>query len=158
MFLLTLSSSAPTSSEREMSKNTRCIVAVLIVLGIVGFAHPALGAPIPSFLQGDSAPHNGNGHARSSLLNAETSSVSKEGSTSRQNSEELDFQNFRLSRSAERKSGPSAERYPSPHGKNARWRFDLRHTVDSDSPLHNIGQGQLPASPTLHRVPSRNAI
>jgi hypothetical protein len=26
----------------------------------------------------------------------------------------------------------SAERYPSPDGKDARWRFDLRHTVDAE--------------------------
>ncbi len=26
----------------------------------------------------------------------------------------------------------SHERYPSPHGKDSRWRFDLRHTVEAD--------------------------
>ena len=37
----------------------------------------------------------------------------------------------REGRSKHRKEA-SVERYPSPHGKDARWRFDLRHTVESD--------------------------
>jgi hypothetical protein len=139
-----------------MSQKASCTI-LCIALGLVGFVRPVLGAPIPSFVHGDSAPRNSNGQIRQSLLNTEANSV-MEGSISRQNSEDVDFPNFRLSRSAERKSGPSAERYPSPHGKNARWRFDLRHTVDSDSPVYNTVQSQLPSSPTLQRVPSRNVI
>ena len=132
--------------------------ALSIVLGLIGFAHPSLGAPIPTFVHGDSAPRNSNDHTRQSQLNSDSPSMPVEGSISRQNSEDSEFLSFRLSRSTERKFGPSAERYPSPHGKNARWRFDLRHTVDSDSLLQNSGQSQLPQSPTLQRVPSRNSI
>ena len=41
------------------------------------------------------------------------------------------FGSPREGRSIHRKD-PPAERYPSPHGKDARWRFDLRHTVDAE--------------------------
>ncbi len=41
------------------------------------------------------------------------------------------FGSPRESRSIHRKD-PPVERYPSPHGKDARWRFDLRHTVDAE--------------------------
>jgi hypothetical protein len=36
----------------------------------------------------------------------------------------------RIRRSMSRSESP--ESYPSPHGKGARWRFDLRHTVETD--------------------------
>ena len=40
----------------------------------------------------------------------------------------------REGRSIQRKE-PAAERYPSPHGKDARWRYDLRHTLEAEVSL-----------------------
>ncbi len=47
-------------AERSVTR----IALLCIVTGLISFAHPALGAPIPSFVQGDSAPQNSNSHIR----------------------------------------------------------------------------------------------
>mmetsp|Transcript_67694 Transcript_67694/g.180985 ORF Transcript_67694/g.180985 Transcript_67694/m.180985 type:complete len:137 (+) Transcript_67694:330-740(+) len=57
--------------------------------------------------------------------------------------------NLRQGRSFQRTE--SNERYPSPHGKDSRWRFDLKHTVEaepsrlSSSPSRDLSAHSMPS-------------
>jgi hypothetical protein len=100
------------------------------------------------------------------VLGLDSSSAPVEGSISRQNSEESDLVSHGRSRSIQRKTlassdrSPSTDRYPSPHGKNSRWRFNLRYTLDpdvgpTDVPIQNSQSSHLH---DVKRSPSANSI
>ncbi len=72
-------------------------------------------APVP-----EPFPANANRHGHQNL-----NPVSSYEDSARQN-----FESPKPGRTMQRSD--SQEHYPSPHGKDARWRFDLRHTVEAD--------------------------
>jgi hypothetical protein len=103
-------------------------VAIVLMAKAVASA-PTIGAPVARSLLSETKHINDNIHG-SRILNTVISSED----SSRQN-----FESPRTSRTMQRSD--SQERYPSPHGKDARWRFDLRHTVEAD--LSNGVRGSL---------------
>jgi hypothetical protein len=129
-----------------MFKTGNSVVFCAGVLFLVGFGNLSLGITVS---QKDYLPLSSKARSKKIVANLESNSQSIEGVISQQNS---DLPSFRQSRPAKRKPVISEDRYPSPHGKDARWRFDLRHTVDSDLSV------QLPSSSILARIPSRNTM
>lgn len=141
------------------------MVLVCLLLSVYG----AYAAPTLPLAIGESSQRNGIAQKSHPVIAVESNAGSVEGSISRQNSEDSDFVGNRQSRSVQRKMMvsidryPSTDRYPSPHGKSSRWRFDLRHTVDtevaaSDIPFQSTLSSQLEGVSHVKRSPSMNSI
>ena len=100
---------------------------VASLLGLFVLSPFTIAAPTLSLAFTDSLQHSElaqSGH----LVVEDLNFPAVETSISRQNSEEFGFVGHQRSRTFQRMPKIMAERYPSPHGKNSHWRFDLRHT------------------------------
>jgi hypothetical protein len=94
-------------------------VSIVLMLNVVAAA-PTIGAPVARSVLSETQHINANIHG-SRVFNTGSSY----DASARQS-----LGSPRTSRTIQRSD--SQERYPSPHGKDARWRFDLRHTVEAD--------------------------
>lgn len=104
-----------------MPRRNHLVFFVSIVLLVkAAVSAPTIGAPVARSVLSETKHINENIHG-SRIFNTVISSED----TFRQN-----LESPRTRRTIQRSD--SHERYPSPHGKDARWRFDLRHTVEGD--------------------------
>jgi hypothetical protein len=113
-----------------MLRRNFLLLAMSIVTTVKAVASaPTNGAPLARSVLSETQHINANIHG-----NRNFNTIIRNDATARHHSESP-----RTSRTIQRCD--SQERYPSPHGKDARWRFDLRHTVEAD--LSNGVRGSL---------------